>query len=91
MILADALIFDDPIALQITVAPLTERETFTRVRLVLSPLTVILPIPDNVTPVPTVVVTPLVVIRHPMRVTISLPSNATHRKTAVPPLLITTF
>ena len=82
---------DDPIAWQIIVAPLTERETFARVRLVLSSLTVILPIPDRVTPVSTVVVTPLVVMRHPMRVTISLPSNATHRKTAVPASLIITF
>ena len=81
---------DDPIAWQIIVAPLTERETFARVRLVLSSLTVILPIPDTVNPVFTVVVTPLVVMRHPMR-TISLPSNATHRKTAVPASLITTF
>ena len=44
MIVADALMDDDPIAWQVIVAPLTERETSARVRLVLSSLTVILPI-----------------------------------------------
>ena len=74
-----ALIKEDPIPVQITVAPFTERETFARVNFVLSSLTVILSIPGTLPPLIDPNKPPSTVMVQPMRVVI-LFSTGTHRK-----------
>ena len=73
-----------PIPSQTMVDPFIVRETFVRVRFILSALTVTLPIPGTEVPSFTVIVFPPVVICHTTRTMVPF-STGTQRKTAADP------
>ena len=73
-----------PIPIQTMVDPFIVRETFVRVRFVLSPLTVTLPIPGTGVPSFKVIVFPPVVICHATKTMVPF-STGTQWKTAADP------